>query len=552
MDASGEVPRERPRTLSDGTAPQSDWWRSAVLYQVYLRSFRDSDGDGVGDLRGLIERLDYLNDGTEGSLGVDALWLSPVNQAASRDFGYDVTDYYAIDPRVGDLARFDELVEACHARGMRVVLDMVLNHTSDEHPWFTESRRSKASPKRDWYVWHDPAADGGPPNNWQSIFGGSMWTMDEGTGQYYLHSYFVEQPDLNWRNPEVVSAMQDVLRFWLRRGVDGVRLDAVGRLVKHSQFADNPPNPANAGGEDGEPLLTVNTYLHPDLLGPVRAIRHVLDEFPDRVSIGEVYAPPGEFALLYGAPALDGLHLVFNFQFIRRRPGTAFVPWEAALLAEILRETGATLPPGADCCYAVSNHDVPRFASRHDADGLGDLRARALPLFLLGLRGALCLYYGDELGLPDVDTPAATGQDTLGRDPQRAPMPWDESAGRGFTSGEPWLPFAPPALNVLAQDDDARSLLNLYRRAIRARQQQPSLMHGDVTAEAADDVCTMRREAPGAPPVFVVVNTAAEARDVHVSPMARSMLLATDEHVDLDAGTGMLHLPPLGAAWLTS
>jgi alpha-glucosidase len=533
-----------------GGAAHQEWWRSAVVYHVYLRSFRDSDGDGVGDLAGLIERLDYLNDGTERSLGVDAVWVSPVTHAASRDFGYDVVDYYAVDPRVGDLATFDRLVEECHARGMRVVLDMVLNHTSDQHPWFVESRRSRTSAKRDWYIWRDPGPDGGPPNNWLAIFGGSMWTLDEETGQYYLHSYFVEQPDLNWRNPEVVAAMQDALRFWLRRGADGVRLDAAGRLVKHPQFADSPPNPAYARGEDGEPLLSANTYLHPDLIEPARAIRRVLDEFPNRVSIGEVYAPPDEFAMLYGGHALDGLHLVFNFQLIRRRPRTAYVQWDADVLAAVVRETERALPAGARCCYAVSNHDVPRFATRHNYDGLGQLRARALPLVLLGLPGSPCVYYGDELGLTDIEASDATPRDVLGRDPQRAPMPWDGSLGRGFTSGEPWLPFGPHEPNVAAQDRDPQSLLALYRQAIRIRRQQPSLMRGDVSVEAADQVCTMRREASGAPSVMIVVNTAAEQRRVQIPAAIPRLLLATNDGVEIASGT--LVLPPLGAAWLTT
>ena len=533
------------------TASQDrDWWRTAVVYQVYLRSFQDSDGDGVGDLEGLIARLDYLNDGTEGSLGVDAIWLSPIFPSAGRGFGYDVTDYESVDPSAGDLKTFDRLVAECHARGIRVILDVVVNHTSEQHPWFLESRASRDSPKREWYVWRDPAPEGGPPNNWLSVFGGSMWTLDDATGQSYLHSYFSEQPDLNWRNPEVVEALQDVLRFWLRRGVDGIRIDGAGRLMKDALFRDNPPD-SSGSTDDGEQPKTPNTYLHPDLIEALRAIRRVLDEFPERTSIAELYAPPAEFASLYGPPAMDGVHLVFNFQLVRRRPQSQFVPWHADTLAALLRETQDALPVGANCCYAVSNHDVPRFASRHDADGLGNLRARALPLLLLALPDSVCIYYGDELGMTDTEDAANRPQDSLGRDAQRSPMPWDASGGRGFTEGVPWLPFGQPEVNVAAQEQDPASLLALYRRASWLRKREPSLLDGTMTVEVQGDVLLLRRRRPDARSIVAAINTATETRRVSLRADESALLLATEEGIR-PLETDELLLPPLAAAWIAT
>jgi alpha-glucosidase len=524
------------------TAP-SEWWRRAVLYQVYLRSFQDSDGDGVGDLRGLIERLDYLNDGTDRSLGIDAIWLSPIARAASKDYGYDVVDHYSVDPIAGDMETFDRLAAECHKRGIRVVLDLVLNHTSIEHPWFAESRAARNSAKRDWYIWHDPTPDGGPPNNWRSIFGGSMWTFDEPTGQYYLHSYFAEQPDLNWRNPEVVSAMQDVVRFWLRRGVDGLRLDAVARLIKDAGFTDNPES------TDADAPAEPQTYLHPDLRDAVTAIRSAVNEFPGRVAIGEVYAPPTEFALLFGDDAEPGLHLVFNHNLIRRRPRAPFAPWNAEAIAHAVRENEAALPRGALSCWAFGNHDVPRFASRDDADGRAAERSRAAALLLLGLRGVPCVYFGDELGMRDAAQSEPAARDAIGRDPQRAPMPWDASPGRGFTSGEPWLPFANDVASVAQQRDDPDSMLSLYRRAIQVRRTEPALLHGAITVELQTEVCVVTRHLDGARRVVIAVNTSVEVREVAL-PASGAVLLATGPGLSV-RGSRLL-LPGLGAAWLAT
>ena len=530
-----------------------EWWREAVVYHIYPRSFQDSDGDGVGDLQGILERLDHLNDGSERSLGVDAIWLSPIFPSPQADWGYDVAGYTDVDPAYGDLETLDRLVAACHQRGVRLILDLVLNHTSEEHPWFRESRRSRTSPRRDWYLWRDPAPAGGPPNNWDSVFGGPAWTFDEGTGQYYMHSYLASQPDLNWRNPEVVAALGDVIRFWLARGIDGFRLDAVSRLMKHPEVADDPPDregdPASPRG-----ITQPGRYLRPELAGAVRAIRRVVDEFPGRVLIGEVWAPASERAFLYGPPALDGLNLLFDFDLIRRGPenDASYVPWRADVIAAALAETQRGLPSGALPSYALGNHDVSRLASRLDvaAEG-GRERVRAAALLHLALPGPPCLYAGEEIGMVDVPVPEERRLDPVGRDPERTPMQWDRSPERGFTTAEPWLPFGPLEIDVASQRDAGDSLLTLYRRAIWTRRRVPALLRGAlVGVEASDDVLTFERKPAGGddPAAFVVLSTAGEPREPSLPSGSWELLLGSDPGVSL-AGDA-LSLPPYAAAWL--
>ncbi|MPZ24470.1 MAG: alpha-amylase, partial [Dehalococcoidia bacterium] len=294
-----------------------EWWRRAVIYQIYPRSFQDSNGDGIGDLEGIISRLDYLNDGSDKSLGVDAIWLSPTFPSPMKDFGYDISDYQDVHPDFGDLADMDRLINECHERGIRILLDFVPNHTSDQHPWFQESRSSRDSAKRDWYFWRDAKPEGSLPNNWWSQFGGPAWTLDEATGQYYLHSFLPEQPDLNWRNPDVVAAMHDVLRFWLERGVDGFRIDVVNMVLKHPDLADNPPHHDwNPGMRESERFLQVNNRNYPDVFDAVRDMRAVIDEYAERLLVGEVYGAAEEVAGYYGGATLDGLHMAFNFNLI--------------------------------------------------------------------------------------------------------------------------------------------------------------------------------------------------------------------------------------------
>jgi alpha-glucosidase len=461
------------------SSPDS-WWKNGIVYQIYPRSFQDSDGDGIGDLRGIRQRLDYLV-----ALGVDAVWISPIYPSPMADFGYDISDYCGIDARFGTLADFDELVQGAHARGLKVILDFVPNHTSDRHPWFVESSSSRSDPKRDWYLWRDPAPGGGPPNNWLSNFGGPAWTLDPRTGQYYLHSFLREQPDLNWRNPAVRAAMYEALRFWLRRGVDGFRIDVLYHLVKDASFRDNPANPAFVpGGDPSHSLLPLYTADLPEVQEIVREMRGVVDAFSDargdRVLIGELYLPLARLMAYYGLDSegvLQGVQLPFNFQLIGAQ-------WQADVIDRLVRDYEAALPPGAAPNWVLGNHDKPRIASR-----VGPERARLAAMLLLTLRGTPTLYYGDEIGMTDVDIPPDEVQDPfeknepgrgLGRDPQRTPMQWSAGPHAGFSHARPWLRLADDwaALNVERQQSDATSMLALYRRLIALRRAEPALHAG--------------------------------------------------------------------------
>ena len=341
------------------SVPQTPWWQGAVIYENHLPTFRDGDGDGVGDLQGLVDSLDYLAE----VLRVDAIWVGPFYRSPLLDQGFDISDYYDVEPVFGSLATVDKLLAEAHARGLKVIADYVPNHTSDQHPWFVESRSSRDDPRRGWYVWADPRPDGSAPNNWVSESGGPAWELDAATGQYYLHSHLKEQPDLNWRNPQVRSAMLDVLRFWLDRGVDGVRIDVAHMLMKDPLLRDNPPNPSGEPNPwdiqhpDFTSQLHVNDRLHPDLHDVLREIRGVLDSYDDRVAIAEIEALSWEpWAEFFGAE-LDGIHLPFAFRLIE-------TPWQADTLAAELRELQSALPPAAWPCLALGNHDRPRLATR--------------------------------------------------------------------------------------------------------------------------------------------------------------------------------------------
>jgi alpha-glucosidase len=349
---------------------QHEWWQSGIIYQVYPRSFQDSNGDGVGDLPGVLSRLDYLS-----WLGVDAIWLSPIYPSPMADFGYDISDYTDVDPLFGTLADFDRLVDEAHRRRMKVVLDFVPNHTSDEHPWFQESRSSRDNPRRDWYIWHDPAPGGGPPNNWLSNFGGEAWQFDEQTGQFYYHAFLKEQPDLNWRNPEVQQAMLDVLRFWLDRGVDGFRVDVIWHIVKDDQFRDNLPDPAYTPNlaPHRKLLATYNTD-RPEVHDIIGCMRAVLDEYSERMMVGEIYLPLERLVTYYGAQG-SGVHLPFNFQLIE-------LPWHARAVADAIDRYEAQLPSYGWPNWVLGNHDNPRIATR-----VGDAQARLAALLLITLRG---------------------------------------------------------------------------------------------------------------------------------------------------------------------
>ena len=449
------------------------WWQDGIVYQVYAQSFADADGDGVGDLAGIASRLEH-----PAWLGANAIWITPFFPSPMVDGGYDVADYTDVDPLLGTLDDLDRLVSGAHARGLGVILDLVPNHSSDAHPWFVESRSSRDNPRRDWYLWRDPAADGGPPNNWISEFGGPAWTLDPGTGQYYYHAFASAQPDLNWRNPEVRRAIYDAMRFWLDRGIDGFRVDVLWHLVKDEAWRDNPPNPDYVEGRDSPSrrLLQVFSADQPEVHDIVAEMRGVLDEYDDRVLIGEIYLPVDRLVAYYGREG-RGAHLPFNFHLI-------LSAWDARSIEAVIDAYEGALPPAAWPNWVLGNHDLPRVASR-----IGDAQARVAAVLLLTLRGTPTLYYGEELGLRDVEVPEALVRDVRGtnqpgrglsRDPVRAPMPWDASRGGGFTSGTPWLPIGEwnRAHSVAAQRGDPRSMLSLYRRLIDLRRAERALSVG--------------------------------------------------------------------------
>lgn len=453
-------------------AAQPAWWQEGIVYQIYPRSFMDSNGDGVGDLRGIIRRLDYLE-----WLGVDAVWISPIYPSPMRDFGYDISRYKDIHPAFGTLADFDELVADAHGRGIRVILDYVPNHTSSDHPWFIESKSSIHSEKRDWYIWRDPAPDGGPPNNWLSHFGGGAWEFDHVTQQYYFHAFLPEQPDLNWRNPKVQEAMYDVLRFWLERGVDGFRIDVLYQIIKDDELRDDPPNP-HWVPEQGpyQKLVHVYSMDRPEVHDIARDIRKVLEEYGDGVMIGEIWLPLEQLVMYYGGDC-DGTHLPLNFQLIQ-------LPWNASAIRKAIREYEDMLPRGGWPNWVLGNHDIRRVASR-----VGQAQARVAAMMLMTLRGTPTMYYGDEIGMTDVPIPPHRVSDPLernvpglglGRDPQRAPMQWSDETGAGFTAGDAWLPISEDydETNVALQRDDEESLLHLYKRLIELRRREPALSVG--------------------------------------------------------------------------
>jgi alpha-glucosidase len=455
------------------------------VYQIYPRSFLDTNGDGVGDLAGIIERVDYLQ-----WLGVDAIWLSPFYRSPMADFGYDVADYCDVDPLFGTLADFDRLVAAAHAHDIRVIVDWVPNHTSDQHPWFLESRASRESAKRDWFVWRDgdPAT---PPNNWRAAFtGDSAWTWDPATEQWYLHTFLAEQPELNWNNPEVVDAMHGVLRFWLDRGVDGFRADVIHSIGKGPELPDMPA--------DLDPVAATLFHDYPRTHELLRGIRRVLDEYEgDRMMVGEVFIlSTAAVARYYGDG--DELHLAFNFP-------TLFAPWEASAwrrrIDRVLDELG---PRDAWPTWVLSNHDNARHRTRYGSEA----RARAAAVLLLTLRGTPFLYAGEELGLEDALVPADRVVDPGGRDPCRAPVPWDATANHGWATGDPWLPWPPQpdAHNAATERDDPGSVLNLYRRIIAERRASPALLGGDVTMLDCPEGAVGYERSAGGDRRIVVVN----------------------------------------------
>lgn len=489
----------------------ADWWRGGVIYQIYPRSFQDSNGDGIGDLNGITSRLDYI-----ASLGVDAIWISPFFKSPMKDFGYDVSDYRDVDPMFGTLADFDALLAAAHAKGIRVMIDLVLSHTSDIHPWFVESRADKTNPKSDWFVWSDPQLDGTPPNNWLSIFGGSAWQWDTRRQQYYLHNFLSSQPDLNFHCVEVQDALLDVARFWLDRGVDGFRLDTINFYFHDKELRSNPALAPEDRNSSIAPM--VNPYNHqdhlysksqPENLAFLERLRGLCDEYEGRACLGEV--GDAQRGLEIMGQYTDGdkrMHMCYAFEFLENKPATA--PFVKDVFDKLNSVASNAWP-----CWAFSNHDVKRHASRWN---LSDAAARTYATLMMSMRGSACLYQGEELGLQEADVPYEALQDPYGiefwpefkgRDGCRTPMVWqaqDEFAG--FGSSKPWLPVSNEQAKLAAdrQENDPDSMLHHYRRVVALRQAHAALSNGSQdNLKAENGVLTFSRSL-GSETVFCAFN----------------------------------------------
>jgi alpha-glucosidase len=492
----------RPGRLHQSDLPFC-WWQKGIIYQIYPLSYMDSDGDGTGDLRGIISRLDYCR-----WLGIDAVWLSPIYPSPLIDFGYDVSNFTDIHPLFGTLNDFDALIGEARRQSLRILLDYVPNHSSDQHSWFQQSRSARDNPYRDWYIWRDPAPGGGPPNNWLATFGGSAWEWDESTGQYYLHSYLKEQPDLNWRNPDLQTAMLEVLKFWLDRGVSGFRIDSIAHLLKDTEFRDNPLNPAwESTMGPYYRYLPIHSQDHPDVGAVIQRMRQVIDQHEDCVIIGEAYLSLERTVAYYGA----GVHLPFNFALIRN-------PWNAREVHRTITAYETLLGPDQWPNWVVGNHDRHRIASR-----VGREQARVAAMLLLTLRGTPTLYYGDEIAMQDVPISPELIKDPweknvpflgLGRDPERSPMQWDSTANAGFTIGIPWLPIANDfkGFNVAIQSHEADSCLTLYRRLIALRAKTPALHSGSYGELLGNDHVLGYSRNAGAERFWIILNFSGEFR----------------------------------------
>jgi alpha-glucosidase len=537
---------QQPLHIAQENEAERAWWQSAVIYEIYPRSFQDTNGDGIGDLNGITERLDYLKD-----LGVDAIWLTPVYPSPQVDFGYDISDFKTIDPQYGTLADFEQLVAEAKKRQIRVIMDMVMNHTSDQHKWFLESRSSRGNPYRDWYVWHDGKGEtatskGEPVNNWQSVFGHSAWQWDEKTRQYYYHKYYIQQPDLNWNNPKVHGAFDDIMRFCLERGVGGFRFDAITSLFEDPSLEDEGVVLDKSGkpviNAYGDPRLdNSKTSNQPGLHAVVAEMRATADKFDStkfpgtRVLIGEAYLPnAGELKKMYGTAERPEFQLPMDTQvgFINKLDVTTF----RTKLDEAETRLGTGIP-----LLLFDNHDRPRLDSRY-GDGVHDTEIqRAIATILFASRGAALMYYGDEIGMKT--TPPLRKEDVKdpkgitgwpmdkGRDGERTPMQWSGNAHSGFTTGKPWLPIPSSALtiNVQAEENDPESLLAWYRSLIRLKKTNPAIKSGATqmldTGNAS--VLSWERRTPGLPPVVVSVNFTAEAQTVNLAAEVQGSGLQT-------------------------
>jgi alpha-glucosidase len=514
------------------------WWKTAVIYQIYPRSFQDTTGNGIGDLPGIISRLPYLSD----TLGIDAIWLSPFYPSPMKDFGYDVADYRGVDPLFGTRDDFDRLLKEAHSRKLRIIIDLVPNHTSDQHPWFLESRSSRDNPKRDWYVWRDAGIDGSPPNNWLSVFGGLAWEWDENTSQYYLHSFLKEQPDLNWRNPEVKEAVFDVVRFWLERGVDGFRIDVAHFIMKDPQMRNNPLNEnktLSLHRSLGEYDSQIHLYDkgHPDVHGVYREFRSLLDRYSQenpRVSLGEIHIfDLKEWSSYYGRD-LDEIHLPLNFTLLK-------AAWDAEHIRQQVDSLEIALPKGAWPNYVLGNHDEARLASR-----IGRKQARIAAMLLLTLRGTPTLYYGDEIGMKNGEIPSDRELDPAGlnqpgqeqgRDICRTPMQWSPQEWAAFSpqgTGDTWLPLQSDyqQTNVESQLADPASMIQLYISLLRIRRSNPALQIGTYQALLEDHpscFCYLR-ETPEQK-LLICLNFSAEEQSLEF-PLREKGYVMLSTHLD--------------------
>ena len=496
------------------------WWQSATIYQIYIRSFQDSNGDGIGDLAGILGRIDYLK-----NLGVDAIWITPFYPSPMADFGYDVADYCDVDPCFGTLAEFDRLRNALHMRDMKLLIDLVPNHTSNQHPWFKDAISSKKAEKRDWYIWHDPAADGGVPNNWWSLSGGPAWQYDKQSQQYYMHSFLPEQPDLNWRNPQVREAFYNVMRFWLDRGVDGFRVDVIGGLMKDPAFQDDP---VNQDYKETDPdflrLKAINSSNRPEVMDVIAEMRDVLDAYQgDRVLIGELYQPVEQLVFYYGKNN-EGVHLPFNFNLM-------WLDWKAWGVMTLVEIYERHLPAGAWPTWVLGNHDQPRVATRR-----GPAQARLAMMLMLTLRGTPTLYQGEELGLENAVIPVDEIQDPFakagkgqGRDGERTPMPWDGSTHFGFSTHQPWLRLGLDSVtkNVALQERDQHSMLAMTRALLQLRKQAPALSVGEWTPLYADDHLLVYERFDAQSRFVVILNFTDKTVLAEAPPYPAQLLLST-------------------------
>ena len=510
--------------------PTDDWWQTGVVYQIYPRSFADTNGDGMGDLGGIFDHLDHLGGGSD-SLGVDAIWLSPFYPSPDLDFGYDVADYLGVDPKYGSLTDFERLVAGAHARGMKVVIDLVLNHSSSDHAWFRASRESRTGPYADWYIWRDSPGRtilGGrrAPNNWRSYFGGSAWTWDDARRQFYLHTFLPEQPDLNWRNPAVREALLGVVRTWLERGVDGFRLDVFNTYFKDAALRSNPRRIGRRGAWSWQ--RHVHDRDQPQLRDLLAELRAIVDERPGRMTVGELF----DGSLTDAAPLIAPHHLVFDWSLIG-------LPWSAAAFRTAITVRDAAFGLDRWPANVLSNHDQPRHASRFAPMGTGaaaaaegDARAKVAATMLLTLRGTPFLYYGEEIALRNLSIPNSEAADPparrasflfpwWNRDQARGPMQWDPGQGAGFSTGTPWLPLAPDfsRRNVAEQTRDPASVLNAYRQLLRLRRSMPALRAGgqELLAQADADVLAYVRTS-GDSTALVALNFASRPATVSVPP----------------------------------